>query len=193
MVLILSLKILHGQEDSTDLNRTKTHIIKINPLSWIVDRYTIYYEVPITNKWAFHGGGIYLHKVNEVDSSGNLFQDKYTGPGMFLEFKRYLLKSQSAPEGLYVGTNLRFQYIIWTSTFDDGNSPSVEEIRYSGTLGTGAIIGYQWIFWDMFTFDVLAGVRLSYQTNNTTTAGGTGGEDFSGIYPRAGLVFGMAF
>ena len=176
-----------------EVNKYKPNVIKINPLSWIVDRFSIYYEHAFSDKIALHFGGIYLSKEITADSSGFIFKDKYTGPGILAELKYYLLDSKVAPEGLYIGANGRYQHIRWLSTFDDGILPPVKEIKYSGTIGWGAIVGYQWIFWDIIAFDLLVGFRLAYQTSTTTTIGGTGGLNFSGVYPRAGTVLGIAF
>ncbi|RYY82563.1 MAG: DUF3575 domain-containing protein [Chitinophagaceae bacterium] len=163
----------------------KSNAIKANIFSPLVKSGSFFYERKISeNKTAQIGVGF--------TSWGKADETKLSGIFITPEFRFYL--SGEAMNGFYVGPFLRYQNLKVVDK---------EAVAYGGTedkatlntFGGGVVIGRQWVFGNIVTFDIFGGP--SYNVGKLKFEDGNGDATIpgavNGFGARVGITLGIAF
>jgi len=117
-------------------------IVKLDPISLAFGQLRAGYE-KFSDKNSIYVGASYI--------SRNFFGVKYSGAGVFGQYRWYL-SDVDTPKGIFVGPHVGFNYISFNNSF-------TENFSYSA-LRLGGIIGYQGTIGTNFTWEV--GIGPSY-------------------------------
>jgi Protein of unknown function (DUF3575) len=154
------------------------NVIKVNPLGLLFGQASIGYERAINEKSSF--------VIAPTFGGFKLGGFSYSQFGLGGEYRFYLSKTKTAPEGIYVGPGVGF------------NSGKVKEsqtstkVNFTSFYGK-AIIGNQWIFNSGFVIDLNVGLQyssFSYKDNSSSVFNGLKG---SGVLPALAFAIGYAF
>jgi hypothetical protein len=157
------------------------NVIKINPLGLLFGSANVGFERALNEKSSVviapQFGGFKFGGV------------KYSSVGLGAQYRFYLSKTKTAPEGFYAAPGLNF--VSGKVKWDDLDTK--EEVKYS-SFGVGALVGNQWIFKSRFVIDLGGG--LMYQ--NFSYKDEEGDAEFSslkggGIFPALSFSLGYNF
>ncbi len=208
---LLSLSILGLFLMGAFHGKSQNLVIKINPLSLAAVTANIQAEYALNEKMSAQLG-FFIGSVNlGFGADGVDGGVGYTWFGITPEFRYYAQnKTKDAPRGLYVAPFVRYRSIRtkYEGSIEDPDNAGLVttgEITASiNAIGGGVLLGYQWLFGDVFALDMFIGPQYS-QANTTLKAScencdGTedvfsesAGLSFGGIGIRAGLAVGVAF
>ena len=184
--------------------------VKINPLSLAVVTANLQGEYAINEKMSAQLG-LFFGSVNlGFGASGADGGVGYNWYGVTPEFRYYTQGETKGPmRGFYVGPYLRYRGVSTSYTgsyFDpDIQANATGELTASiNAFGGGVLLGYQWIFGDVFVLDLFIGpqysrastnisVECSNCDGNETAVDEEVGISFGGIGVRTGLALGVAF
>ena len=156
----------------------QSNALKINLLSPIVKTFNFQFERVISETGSLQIGFFYTGYSPEGIS--------FNGFGVTPEYRVYL-GDDAAPDGFFVAPFFRYQ------TFNMKDADSGDEGTFS-SLGGGVIVGRQWIFKEVVTFEAFLGPK--YSSGNVEVTSGTDTFDtgvFDGFGLRAGITLGFAF
>jgi len=162
----------------------KKNLIKINFLSPIVKTLNLQYEHALGEKKSFQLGFFYTGaKSGDVTLSGF---------GLTPEYRMYFSETKSAPAGFFLAPFIRYQNFSMKTTVDASEAKAT-----LSAFRPGLLIGYQWVFSDVVSFETFLGPAYSFNSIKVKTAGASEG-DFSvsaidGFGLRFGLTIGLAF
>jgi len=159
----------------------KKNAIKLNLFSPIVKSGSFFYERALTTKTSAQlGVGFTSWGKNDGVKLSGLF--------ITPEFRFY--PSGNVMNGFYVGPFLRYQNLKIEDKSDGMNDKATLT-----TFGGGVVVGRQWVFGKVITFDIFAGP--SYNTGNVKVTQGTDNIDIPGAIDgfgaRVGLTLGVNF
>jgi Protein of unknown function (DUF3575) len=159
------------------------NVIKVNPLGLIFGAANVAYERALNEK----------SSIVIAPSFGGfkLGGFKYSQFGLGAEYRFYLSKTKTAPEGFYAAPGLGFT-TGKTKVEDFFGSGSEPEAKFT-SFGGKVVIGNQWIFNSGFTIDLNGGISyqsFSYKDNENTLFTGLKGN---GIFPSLAFSIGYAF
>jgi Protein of unknown function (DUF3575) len=156
----------------------RKNVVKVNPLGLIFGAASISYERAISEK-----NSIVIAPTFGAFKLGGF---KYSSFGLSGEYRFYLSKGKTAPEGLYAAPGLGFNT---GKVKQDGVSTQAKFTSFGGK----AVIGNQWIFGSGFTLDLNGGISYSSYSYKDNTGSGFNGLKASGILPALGFSLGYAF
>ncbi len=161
------------------LNSTKAQdvkgIIKVNPIGFAFGIFNATYEMPLSEKNSLTIGASFFNWSNLGIS----------GIGADAGYRFYFSKTNSAPEGLFVGPELS----VGSYSYDfkkyntEGNLSTEKQSTFA--FGGGLKGGYQWV-WD-------SGIALDLYVGYGYRAAKFNDYNYSGGYPILGLAIGYAF
>lgn len=155
-------------------------VVKANPLGLLFGTANVAYERALNEKNSF---------VIAPTFGGFKFGGvKYSSLGLGAEYRFYLSKSQTIPEGFYAGPGASFT--SGKVSFEDEENEK-EKIKFS-SFGVRAMAGHQWIFNSGFTIDLNGGLgwqKFGYKDNNESFQG----LKANGVFPSLGFSLGYAF
>lgn len=156
------------------------NVVKVNPLGLLFGSANIGYERALNSKSSF---------VIAPQFGGFKFGGmKYSSFGAGAQYRLYLSKSKSAPEGFYGAPGLSFVSgkVKWDF---DGEK---EESKFS-SFGGGVMVGHQWIYNSGFVLDLGGG--FNYQKFNYKDDADNSGISFKGggILPALSFSIGYNF
>jgi hypothetical protein len=156
------------------------NVVKVNPLGILFGNASLAYERALTEK----------SSIVVAPSFGffSLAGAKYSSYGIGAEYRFYLSKTKTAPEGLYASPGLG--YTGGSVKIDDGFGGK-NKTTFGAFYGKG-VIGNQWIWDSGFSLDLNGGIQytsFSYKDKSSSFSG----LKASGILPALGLSIGYAF
>ena len=161
-----------GQKDGGD----KLNVVKVNPLGLLFGSASVAYERAINEKSSI--------QVNGSFGGLSVGGVKYTNFGGGLDYKIYLSKTKSAPEGFYASPGAGFY------------SLKVKEVGGTSVSGSGfivkGVVGNQWIWESGFSLDLFGGINY-YAGGKIKGSGGVEYTKFNGVLPALGVSIGYAF
>jgi hypothetical protein len=176
MLAFFALTIAAKAQDGAAKN-----VIKVNPLGLIFGSASVAYERALNEKSSF---------VIAPQFGGFKFGGfKYSSFGAGAEYRFYLGKTKTAPEGLYAGPGIFFT--SGTTKVDDGSGGEYKTNFTS--FGGKAVIGNQWIFNSGCVIDLNGGVsfsKFSYKDDENSYFSGLKG---SGVFPSLSFAIGYNF
>jgi len=178
LVLIAVVALSTSVFAQTGGNGGRKNVVKVNPLGLVFGSANVAYERAINEK-----NSVVLSPTFGFFNFGGF---KYSSFGFGGEYRFYLSKSKTAPEGFYAAPGVGFTA---GKVKEKGTST---EAKFTSFYGK-AIVGNQWIFGSGFTLDLNAGINystFSYKDNNSSTFSGLKGN---GIFPALGFSLGYAF
>ncbi|RYZ23623.1 MAG: DUF3575 domain-containing protein [Chitinophagaceae bacterium] len=159
----------------------KKNNFKLNIFSPIVKTGSFFYERKLNDKSSAQLGVGFT-------SFGKSDGVKLSGIFITPEYRFY--PSENALSGFYVGPFLRFQSL----KLEDKTAGSSGKATLT-TFGGGAVIGRQWVFGDIVSFDIFAGP--SFNTGKVKVQSGDDEFDvpgsFEGFGARVGITVGVNF
>ena len=183
--------------------------IKINPLSLFAVTANVQGEYAFNERMSFQMG-VFIGKVtSRVGNTGLAQEIGYSWFGITPEFRYYAQSTKkAAPRGLYLGPFFRYRQDVrsfTTSVYD----PDLQLIstgvvtKTSPLIGGGVLLGYQWLFNDVFALDVFFGPQylsgpFSYEIECDNCDGNEAiveeplGINFRGAGIRLGIAIGVA-
>lgn len=167
------------------MNAQKKNLVKINFLSPVVKTLNLQYERALTEKSSFQLGFFYTGA-----KSGDV---SLTGIGITPEYRMYFSDSKQAPAGFFLAPFVRYQNF----TLKNENTTVGEAKASLSAFRPGLLIGYQWVFSDVVSFEFFLGPSYSINSLKVKTSGASE-DDFSvsaldGFGIRSGLTIGVAF
>ena len=181
-------------------------VIKLNPLSAFATTINVQAERAINQNMSFQLGGFYGgFKASFLSGSVKI---KYKHFGITPEFRYYFAPSRgAAPSGLYGAAFFRYRQIDATFSTDVYDPDldvelAADVVTRFNIPGGGVLIGYQFLFGDVFALDMFFGPQISYanttSTVNCTSCNGNEtldvpGFKFGGFGIRTGVSLGLAF
>lgn len=154
------------------------NVIKLNPLGFLFGQASLGYERAINDKSSF--------MISPTFGGLKLGGFKYSQFGLGAEYRFYLSKTKTAPEGFYAAPGVNFST---GKVKEDGNSI---EAKFN-SFGVKGVIGNQWIFNSGFVIDLNGGIQYSnfkYSDNDNSVFNSLKG---SGIFPALTFAIGYAF
>ena len=170
------------------------NIIKYNPTSSLLfseSNVTFSYERILNPKRSFtFSAGYFVFPEIFPDTIANLIhftdRDKY-GFSLSAEYRRYLLSrnARSIPDGVYIAPFLSYYNYHFKNNLDILLTSLDSAGTLSGNfyiLNLGIELGYQFVFKDRFTIDlVLVGPSVSYYGGSVNISGNVNMEDLKNI------------
>lgn len=185
-------------------------VLKINPLSIFLATINVQGEYLLTDKWSAQLGAFYGAAKLRIGTNTLAEEVGYTWFSITPEARYYAQNtSKDAPRGLYMGPYLRYrldQREFVSSIYDPD-----EQVFTIGTVnkknhlfGGGVILGYQWLFNDLFALDLYGGpqylagpatyeFRCAGCDGDESTVEEPSGLNFTGVSIRLGASIGIAF
>ncbi len=155
--------------------------IKVNLLSPLMRTASFFYEHTLDEQSSLNVGFLYTG-MTPGDT-------KIRGWALTPEY-RFYLGNNPAPDGFYVAPYLRYQSLNFS--YEEGTEDS--EADLSG-IGGGLLIGRQWLFKDVVTYDLFFGP--SYVSANWDVKSGNesdfDSDSWEGFGIRAGMTLGIRF
>ena len=203
---LLTCMILGGTlmaQDATD----RRFVLKVNPLSIFLLTGNAQFEAAVSDKISVQLGAYYTGiSVGGGNASGS-GRVSYRLLSLTPEMRYYVLKSESAPKGLYVAPFARFRtgFLSANGSVQDPDTQTdvAAEIRADVlAIGGGATIGYQLVTPGGFVFDAFVGPQFSVANINLSAecVGCDGNESIptigrtlGGPGLRLGIALGYAF
>lgn len=159
----------------------KKNGIKANILSPLMRTASLFYEHTLNENSSINIGFLYTG-MTPGDT-------KIRGWALTPEY-RFYLGNNPAPDGFYVAPYVRYQVLNFTEDITESNS----EGDLTG-FGGGLLIGRQWLFKDVVTFDLFFGP--SYTSANWDVKSGDetdfDSDSWEGFGLRAGVTLGFRF
>jgi hypothetical protein len=157
----------------------QVNIIKINPLSLIMNTGSFFYEHKIDDGSSWQLGLAYM-------AGNNIGIEKYTGLIFTPEYRIYYNKNTLS--GYYLAPFLRYTNLKLEKEFDSSAKLSA--------FGGGVVFGRQWVYYKGFVMDLFAGPI--YNSANIHDAIGAStfndpGLGLNGLSIRFGLSLGFGF
>lgn len=177
----------------TFMLKAQRNIVKVNIASIFSGQYGGAYELAISPKVSMMLSAHAISKKQQEEFGTALTSEK--GYNIVPEFRYYLTnKKQNAPQGLFIGANVRYEKTeVNVTGFDTDSLNTSGQIT---NLGYGLSIGQQWIFGKRIALEVVFNPYL-----NTASITGKLAQQSSIFYePKEGLqtntiivAFGIAF
>ena len=177
MVTGSSLLPCHGQKDSLKNYKNTVSVNISNPMLFGEKYNVIGYERVIKDYQTVSGsiGRFAFPKFFDPFSDSLGIKNDYHDHGFHIAFDyRFYLKNEnkySAPRGIYLGPYYAFNYLARELTWDLNTSNYTGEVKSNTNLMANLIgvqMGYQFVFWDRFSIDIiLAGPGLWFFNLNT--------------------------
>jgi hypothetical protein len=167
----------------------KRNLVKINFLSPLIKTFNLQYEYAFKEKNSFQLGVFYTGaKAGDVTLSGF---------GITPEFRMYLSAEKTAPTGFFLAPFIRYQNFTLKADVLDNSGMTAEGKASFSAIRPGMLIGYQWLFSDIVSFEFFLGPTYSFNSVKVKSDYGTE-DDFSagalnGFGLRSGLTLGIAF
>ena len=183
--------------------------LKINPLSLFAVTANVQGEYAFNERMSVQVG-VFIGKVtSRVGNTGLAQEIGYNWFGITPEFRYYAQSTKkAAPRGLYLGPFFRYRHDMrrfTTSVYDPDlqlYSTGVVTKTYP-LIGGGVLLGYQWLFNDVFALDVFFGPQylsgpFTYEFECDSCDGNESiveeplGINFRGAGIRLGIAIGVA-
>lgn len=182
-VLLVSFSFSQVKSDSNTYKQKKNTVrINLTPLIINTNNLTLGYERLITpnQSMSINVGLLMFPQFISDDSydvvsagKGNRF-----GFTTSLDYRFYLFKrnARPAPDGVYIGPYITYYQYSFGNTYHFGNSDVIKndleiEAAFSMT-SVGFELGYQFVFWDRLTLDmILIGPSFSYYNGKVKVKG----------------------
>jgi hypothetical protein len=169
--LLISASVAFAQEGNGK------NVIKVNPLGVFFGNASLAYERALTPKSSF-----------VIAPSFGFFKltgFKYSSYGIGAEYRFYLSKTKTSPEGLYVAPGLGY------------TGGSVKDEDFGDKTNFGAfyakgVLGHQWIWDSGFVLDLNGGIQYT-SFSYSDDSGNFSTLKASGILPALGLSLGYNF
>lgn len=185
-------------------------VLKINPLSLFAVTANVQGEYALSDKLSAQLG-VFVGSVNLGFGASNADGGvAYTWYGLTPELRYYATHSRkSAPAGFYLAPFLRYRGIQTSydgSVYDpDTQTNTTAEVTAKiNAFGGGALLGYQFLFGDVFALDLFFGpqytranssfsVECTNCDGDETVVDEDAGISFGGVGVRTGICIGIAF
>lgn len=194
---------------AAQFSQAQRFVLKINPLSLFAVTANLQGEYAFNEKMSAQLG-VYVGSVNlGFGASGAEGGVGYTWFGITPEFRYYASHARKeAPAGLYLGPFLRYRSVGTSyegSVYDpDTQTYTTADVSANiNAIGGGVLLGYQFLFGDVFALDMFIGPQYSrastsFKVECTNCDGDEmvdeeAGLSFGGVGVRAGLAIGIAF
>ncbi len=175
LLTILCLSILVSSQNTESIKKERKNTIRWNPTTMVFNasNLTFGYERVLKNNQSF-SFNIGFFRLPELISANNqyLSLEKKGGKLGFTiaaDYRFYLKKynAQPAPSGVYIGpyfANYRYQFDNTIIINNDGDFTANVGLEAGFSMTSiGFELGYQFVFWDRFSLDlILAGPSLSF-------------------------------
>lgn len=168
------------------------NVVKINPLSFVVQTVSVFYERKIADNKSIQLGLLYTgFGVDGTD---------YSGFGITPEY-RYYFSGDGAPSGWFLGPYVRYQNLTLEREYSDffsGTTTTSKDKYTLDSFGGGVVIGRQWVFSSGVSLEFFLGPNYSggtlkaKSTNSGNTTVDLNGA-FDGFGLRAGVTVGYGF
>lgn len=188
---------------------SQSTVVKINPLSLFIITGNLQVEHALNEKMSLQLGGFFggvnLNLGADAASGGVSYQ----WFGITPEFRYYATnKTKDAPRGLYFAPFVRYRGVRlkWEADAfdpDTGTNIGVDVTSKINAIGGGVLLGYQFLFGDVFALDLFLGPQFSSANASVTaTCDNCDGDEtfsedvglgFGGVGVRAGIAIGIAF
>lgn len=150
LILFFAAKSVQAQaeeEENVTLNNesNRRHIIKTNMLSALTSSVSLSYENILNSRSGIQAGAYY----SRSHLLGGIERVSFTA-----EYRRYFSKEENPLVGMYLAPYLKYQQLVHRE--ENINEQPTSE-AFINTLGTGLLIGRQWIALKGFTVDLYAG------------------------------------
>jgi hypothetical protein len=164
MVTGLSSLPCHGQKDTLKNYKNTVSINISNPMLFGSKYNVIGYERVIKDHQTVSGsiGRFAFPKFVDLFNDSVGIKNEYHDHGFHLSFDyRFYLKKQnkySAPRGIYLGPYYAFNYLTRELTWDLNTSTYTGEVKSDMDLMANLIgvqLGYQFVFWDRLSIDII--------------------------------------
>jgi hypothetical protein len=167
----------------------KQNLIKINFLSPLVKTFNVQYEHALSEKSSVQLG-LYYTGAKSGDVTLN-------GIGITPEYRMYFSSENSAPAGFYLAPFLRYQSFTLKADVYNNEGTTVEGKANLSSFRPGLLIGYQWVFSDIVSFEMFLGPSYSFSSYKIKSEYGDESDFsttvFDGFGLRTGLTIGIAF
>lgn len=157
----------------------QVNIIKINPLSLIVNTGSFFYEHKIDDGSSWQLGLAYMAGYDDGIT-------KFNGLILTPEYRIYY--KNNALSGYYIGPFLRYQNFTLDRQFDSSAKLT--------TFGGGVVFGRQWVYYKGFVMDIFAGPMYNTGKPHDLTGASTfnaPGLGLNNFFFRFGLSLGFGF
>lgn len=165
----------------------KKNIVKTNVLSPLFRTFHLNYERAFTEKVSGQLGLMYFAGLDRNDT-------KFNGFAVTPEVRLY--PKGTALEGFFLGLSPRYQSFKLESQTTDFNGNTVTDKATLSSIGAGLVLGGQWIFGDIVSFEIYGGpsfnsstIKVESGTEDNFNTSGVG----SGFGFRFGATVGVAF
>lgn len=193
LLLILLLPGFHkqafSQESQEEWNFKNTIRINVtNPLIFGTKSIIFGYERVLNKKKSFsiNVGQASFPKFSLINADSLVAKDVLSEKGFHIsaDFRFYLAKENKypAPRGVYIGPYVAYNYFerknAWSLTSTGGGQQLVESTTSLTVGNLGFQMGYQFVFWDRFSLDmILFGPGIASYSLKTTFADNLSEED----------------
>jgi hypothetical protein len=153
-----------SQEDRFDFKNT-IRINVTNPLIFGMKSIMFGYERILNKKSSFsiNVGQASFPKFNLFDSDSLVYKDVVSEKGFHIsaDYRFYLSKinKYEAPRGVYIGPYVSYNYFerknAWSLTSTGGGQQLVESTTTLTVANIGFQMGYQFVFWDRISLDMI--------------------------------------
>lgn len=161
---------------------SKPNIVKFNPLGLLFGSGNLAYERALNAK-----SSVVVAPSFGFLKSGDF---KYSTYGLGLEYRFYLSKTKSAPEGIYAAPGVG--YVLGTAKSTDPFS-GVEEKTNVSTFTGKAVFGYQWVWDSGLVLDLNGGFQYLNFKFKDNTGVFSSDDALSGLLPALAVSIGYNF
>jgi len=185
-------------------------VLKINPLSLFLATLNFQAEMAVSDKWSVQLGTFYGGAKLRIGNSDLAEEIGYTWFALTPEARYYAQnQTKETPRGLFMGPFLRYRLDrrqFASNIYDpDEQAFSTGVVNKQNHLfGGGVVLGYQWLFNDVFALDLYGGPQYLAGPSNyefdclncdgdESTVEEPIGLNFTGVSIRLGASLGVAF
>lgn len=157
--------------------------IKTDLLAWAFNTGVLKYERVLTEKVSAQVGFYYSWDFPAYDEG-------YTATGFSItpELRYFLLEKKSAPRGLYLAPNYRYQKLDTENLMESSEATIINN-------SIAVNLGYQLVLKDLFLIEAWAGIAFNFRKVTAQTEPGSdiGFPSDSGFGGRFGIAIGVSF